>query len=225
MPIVSSGEPRRLIFGIDFGTTDLARYLSAGAMSHLAKMRDIIWESGKIVLDIVSDYLRAFWQHTLEQVASHIGAEVLERSPFTVVVTVPAMWKNHVRSRMRGAIVKAGTLDKKDTIFHFVSEPEAAALARLYDLHASGSVQRGDRITVADFGQRREVLFPDGTTSNVILKNVTGAMRETHFNFTFNKVVNNPQSRYETLLNQRAASEAMDKFFSEDMAISFDINS
>lgn len=131
---------------------DLRTYLSAGAMSHLVKMRAIIKASGRDLSDIVADYLKLLWSHALDSARKHMSRIVVDESPFTVVVTVPAIWKTHVRKRMRIAVMKAGILDKKDTSFHFVSEPEAAALARLKDLRDTKSVQKGDCLTVADFG-------------------------------------------------------------------------
>ncbi|KAK4442181.1 hypothetical protein QBC34DRAFT_444370 [Podospora aff. communis PSN243] len=131
---------------------DLEKYLTAAALSHLTNMRDMIRESGKEVVDVVADYLRLLWGHVLEEVG---GANTRDTAPFTVVVTVPAIWKGYARSRMHLAVKKAGILDERPagrTMFHFTTEPEAAALARLTDFARLDCIQTGDCVTVADFG-------------------------------------------------------------------------
>lgn len=131
---------------------DMKQYLSTVAMSHLAKMRKNIEASGKEVLDIIADYLRLLWNHTIEKVESHLTAGTVARTTFKVVVTVPAIWKGYVRSRMRLAVQRAGILDARTcpedsdqapgpTTLCFISEPEAAALASLTDLHKTRSLK------------------------------------------------------------------------------------
>jgi len=123
---------------------DLEKYLSDAALAHLTRVRRAIQNSGREVLDIIRDYLRLLWKHVLEGVAKSLGRDRVEQIPFTVVVTVPAVWKGYVRSRMRMAIKAAGILDERaagPTIFQFVSEPEAAALATLTDLQSTCSIR------------------------------------------------------------------------------------
>lgn len=123
---------------------DMVQYLSARAVSHLTKARELINKSGKRVLDIIADYLRQLWNHTLQSVAKTLGESRLAELPFTVVVTVPAIWKGYVRSRMQVAIKAAGILDERPagpTVLGFVSEPEAAALATLTDLKSACNIK------------------------------------------------------------------------------------
>jgi len=123
---------------------DLEKYLSDAPLAQLTKLRRAIQDSGKEVLDIITDYLRLLWEHALQGVASSMGKGTVEKVPFTVVVTVPAMWKGYVRSRMRTAVKNAGILDERaagPTLFNFISEPEAAALATLTDLQSTCSIQ------------------------------------------------------------------------------------
>lgn len=134
---------------------DLQKYLSPATMSRLTTMRDTIKASGKEVLDTIADYLRLLWEYVLKEVDGTIGRRARDGKPFTVVVTVPAIWKGYSRSRMHLAVKKAGILDDREagpTLFHFASEPEAAAVARLTDLTQLECIKIGDCITVADFG-------------------------------------------------------------------------
>jgi hypothetical protein len=108
----------------------------------------------------------------LRQVAEEIGQRSLDEIPFTIVLTVPAIWKPYTRSRMFAAAKLAGLLDSRragETLFHFISEPEAATLATLHDMQASNVQvrlilsdinvkqtltlgQAGDTLTVVDVG-------------------------------------------------------------------------
>lgn len=130
----------------------MERYLTPTTMAHLAEMRRTIEASGKSVLDITADYLRLLWHHTLERVESQHGASTVAKMPFTVVITVPAIWQGYVRTKMRAAVRKAGILDPRPTpdeaqktlaptTLSFISEPESAALATLTDLRRTGSIQ------------------------------------------------------------------------------------
>lgn len=125
---------------------DIEKYLagSPGMMSHLTTMREMVKESGREVVDIVADYLRLLWEHSLDEIAGTVGREQRDSTPLTVVVTVPAIWKDYSKSRMRLAVTKAGILDDRSvgpTLFHFASELEAAALARLTDLTQFGCIK------------------------------------------------------------------------------------
>ncbi|KAK1752574.1 hypothetical protein QBC47DRAFT_404895 [Echria macrotheca] len=141
---------------------DLQQYLSdtPAKMSHLLKMREVVRQSGKDVVDIIADYLRLLWEHAVKEVEGIVHDGSLINRPFTIVATVPAIWKGYAKSRMRLAFKKAGILDDRilsdgtvaPTLFHFASEPEAAALARLTDLVHFGSIKAGDCFTVVDFG-------------------------------------------------------------------------
>jgi len=130
---------------------DLQKYLShtSAKMAHLLRMREAVRQSGKEVVDIIADYLRLLWEHAVKGAEGLVRDGFLTDRPFTIVATVPAIWKGYAKSRMRLAFEKAGILDDRilsngtvaPTLFHFASEPEAAALARLTDLVDLSSIQ------------------------------------------------------------------------------------
>ncbi|KAK8024499.1 hsp70 family chaperone [Apiospora rasikravindrae] len=95
------------------------------------KLRD----EGKTAVDVVADYLRCLWEHTLHVITRARGEAVVNESRFHVVITVPAIWKGYARQAMREAAEKAGILKKRlaagETCLSFVAEPEAAALSTL----------------------------------------------------------------------------------------------
>lgn len=58
-------------------------------------------------------------------------------SKFHIVITLPAIWPDYARNRMREAAEQAGMLSARvagETTLSFISEPKAAALATLSDM-------------------------------------------------------------------------------------------
>ena len=102
-------------------------------------------EENKTATDLVADYLKALWQHTLDTMLKARSKSVIEALAFRVVITVPAIWKDYARREMEEAAKKAGILGDRSagpTTLTFAPEPEAAALATLYE--------RGKDINVDD---------------------------------------------------------------------------
>ncbi|KAK8037667.1 hypothetical protein PG991_001013 [Apiospora marii] len=99
------------------------------------RARQHMRDEGKTAVELVADYLRALWAHTLDSIARARGEVVVDVSRFHVVITVPAIWKPYARQAMRDAADKAGVLKKRlmagGTSLSFVAEPEAAALSAL----------------------------------------------------------------------------------------------
>lgn len=85
-------------------------------------------------VDVISAYLEHVWKHCIEKLKVAEGEETVDTSCFHVVFTIPAMWPNYARQRMKQAVEQAGILKRRQagrTVHEFVSEPEAAALATL----------------------------------------------------------------------------------------------
>ncbi|KAI8655978.1 hypothetical protein NCS55_01251700 [Fusarium keratoplasticum] len=132
----------------------------------LLRARKMARENGKTVIDLIADYLRAIWDHTLESIAKDRGDSVLEAYQFHVVITVPASWKDYARQDMEKAAKKAGILDRRaagKTILTFVPEPEAAALSTLCD--PGREPKPGDVYLICDGG---------GGTVDLITYEITG---------------------------------------------------
>lgn len=119
----------------------------------LLRARKIIRESRKTAIDVIADYLRALWSHILETIHKARGKSVVEALTFHVVITVPAIWKDYARQSMEEAAKKAGILDARlagPTTLDFAPEPEAAALASLYE--SKPSIDAGDVFIICDAG-------------------------------------------------------------------------
>lgn len=119
----------------------------------LLRARKIIRESRKTAIDVIADYLRALWSHILETICKARGKSVIEALTFHVVITVPATWKDYARQSMKKAAKKSGILDARHagpTTLNFAPEPEAAALASLYESKAS--IDAGDVFIICDAG-------------------------------------------------------------------------
>lgn len=99
----------------------------------ILRARNMMRENEKTAIQVISDYLRMIWKHTLQTITKDRGSAV-EALQFHVVITVPAIWKDYARQYMTEAAKKAGILDRRTagkTRLTFAPEPEAAALSTL----------------------------------------------------------------------------------------------
>ncbi|KAM0263306.1 hypothetical protein ACHAPA_008797 [Fusarium lateritium] len=118
----------------------------------LLRARKMMRENEKTATELISDYLRKIWKHTLETINKDRGAAV-EALQFHVVITVPAIWKDYARQYMTEAANKAGILDRRTagkTRLTFAPEPEAAALSTLCE--TGRGVKPGEVYLVCDAG-------------------------------------------------------------------------
>lgn len=121
----------------------------------LKRARTLLQRAGKTAVSAVADYLRMLWAHTLNDIEKDLGEIAVEGLPFRVVLTVPAVWTTRAVSRMRRAAKEAGILKERlagETTVHFVSEPEAAAIATFEDLKVRPNFREGDTFVVCDAG-------------------------------------------------------------------------
>lgn len=118
----------------------------------LTRGRDFLSKTGKSAVDVIADYLRLLWDHTIKTITIDIGL-FMKTKVFKVVITVPAIWKGYARQAMTEAARKAGILDDRlagETTLTFASEPEAAALATLTEPRYEPKV--GDTYVICDAG-------------------------------------------------------------------------
>jgi hypothetical protein len=88
------------------------------------------------VINLISRFLKKLWEHTMDEIQIQIDASDLEALPFRVAITIPAIWPQYARERMREAAKRAGIISHRpigETFFMLVEEPEAAALATLFE--------------------------------------------------------------------------------------------
>ncbi|KAK8061903.1 hypothetical protein PG994_008269 [Apiospora phragmitis] len=99
--------------------------------------------------------MRLLWNHILKKLDKIRGRQLVASTPIRVILTVPAIWTENARGRMRYAAVRAGILDDRlggETTLDFISEPEAAAISVLYsELENRPDVKNG-KFIVADLG-------------------------------------------------------------------------
>ncbi|KAI0440360.1 actin-like ATPase domain-containing protein [Xylaria telfairii] len=110
-------------------------------------------ELDKTPTEIIADYLRLLWRHTLDTIHKSRSKVVLGALAFHVVVTVPAIWQDYARTSMQHAVAKAGILDFRSagpTTMSFVPEPEAAGLVTLCE-HGE-TLQSDDVYVICDAG-------------------------------------------------------------------------
>ncbi|RGP68404.1 hypothetical protein FSPOR_5283 [Fusarium sporotrichioides] len=111
--------------------------------------------AGKEAIAIIASFLRKLWDHSVESIRRAIRADLLERSKFQVVITLPAIWPPYAQNRMKQAARQSGILDGQSagtTMLQFISEPEAAALATIEDMGKRSTIKTGDTVVVCDAG-------------------------------------------------------------------------
>jgi molecular chaperone DnaK (HSP70) len=121
----------------------------------IRRARLLLQRAGKSPVQAVADYLRLLWAHAIGNITKDLGESAVEGLPFRIVLTVPAVWTQKAVSRMRQAADGAGILCRRtigETTLHFVSEPEAAALATFDDLKERPNFQQDDTFLVCDAG-------------------------------------------------------------------------
>ncbi|KAJ5747486.1 uncharacterized protein N7511_009182 [Penicillium nucicola] len=106
-------------------------------------------------LDLVADYLRLLWAHTMKMIEKSRGDQFLPALRFHIVISVPAIWKGYARQSMEEAAKMAGLLAPREigkTRLSFVLEPEAAGMATLAEPEHKELVQAGNVWLILDAG-------------------------------------------------------------------------
>ncbi|KAJ2991945.1 hypothetical protein NUW58_g2336 [Xylaria curta] len=123
--------------------------------SHLYDAKKSLQKLGKTAVQLVGEYLGVLWEHVLEQIKNSKGEAIINGMPIQVILTVPAIWTDYARDRMREAAGLAGIFDYRvagETTLLFVSEPEAAAIATMPELENREDLRVGDSLVVVDAG-------------------------------------------------------------------------
>ncbi|KAF4995123.1 hypothetical protein FDECE_12894 [Fusarium decemcellulare] len=105
--------------------------------AQLREARRLRKAANKDPVKIIGCFLRKIWNHSIDSIQRTIGADMLQKSKFHVVITLPAIWPAYSQQRMKQAAAMSGILDERscgETTLRFISEPEAAALATIEDL-------------------------------------------------------------------------------------------
>lgn len=104
----------------------------------LRKVSTRVRELNNSPADVISKYLRAVWEHAIEEMKPRIGADTVDNSKLHIVMTVPAIWTDSMKDKMHQAAFKAGMLKPRPKvgkpILTFIPEPEAAAVAALAEV-------------------------------------------------------------------------------------------
>lgn len=110
----------------------------------ILKARQSAKDLYKTEVEIVGDYLRMLWEHAISEIGRERGQPTVDITRFKVWITVPAIWDEEVQARMRQAAEFAGINARRaagPTSIDLVVEPEAAALAVLYDFKGRPNVK------------------------------------------------------------------------------------
>jgi molecular chaperone DnaK (HSP70) len=114
----------------------------------IKEARSYLEKHNKTPIQVIAQYLRLLWNHCNQRIVETAGKALINYSKFHIVVTVPAIWPEYARGRMREAAKEAGMLEKRiagNTELSFISEPEAAALATLSDMEGRCDIKVSSR--------------------------------------------------------------------------------
>ena len=103
----------------------------------IKEARAYLKKHNKTPTAVIAQFLRLLWNHCNQRIIESIGRSLVNYSKFHIVITLPAIWPDYARGRMREAASQAGMLSQRvagETTLSFISEPEAAALATLSDM-------------------------------------------------------------------------------------------
>ena len=121
----------------------------ANRVTQLHHLKKLLKKAGKKAEDVATDYLRLLWEYTLKDIERERGRGWQDAYVIKPVLTVPAIWSDRAKDTTLRIAQKAGIPGDID----LVSEPEAAALAVLKDMHRDDEpLQRGDAFVVCDAG-------------------------------------------------------------------------
>ncbi|GAA5803947.1 hypothetical protein HPULCUR_009432 [Helicostylum pulchrum] len=112
---------------------------------------------GLDIVTVISDYLKYLHKHICSDIQKALGSSSAnfekKIESFRYCLTVPAIWTDDAKSKMREACILAGIIDRSDHVDRLlmVGEPEAAAL---YSEQMKGgiSIKSGERLMIVDAG-------------------------------------------------------------------------
>ncbi|WZH40085.1 mitochondrial-type heat shock 70 [Fusarium acuminatum] len=112
--------------------------------SQLRKARNLLSGIKKDPVEVIACFLRKIWNHAIDSICRSVGVDLVQKSRFHVVITLPAIWPPYAQQRMKQAARVSGILDDRscgETTLRFISEPEAAALATIKDLSKRSTIK------------------------------------------------------------------------------------
>lgn len=125
------------------------RYKDTDHIKHAKKMMS---KYKKDPIEVIADYLKLLWAHSISRIVREKGQRRVAAMPYHVIMTVPAIWNDTARDRMKRAAKMAHILDERlcgETKLSFISEPEAATMTVLPDIK---DLKAGDSFVLCDCG-------------------------------------------------------------------------
>ncbi|GAB1319160.1 Actin-like ATPase domain-containing protein [Madurella fahalii] len=125
------------------------------ASAKIKEARAYLEKHNKSPIEVIAVFLRHLWNHCIQRITATVSRNLVNYSKFHIVMTLPAIWPEYARGRMKEAASQAGMLAERiagETVLTFLSEPEAATLATLSDMDGRSDVKAGDSFVVVDCG-------------------------------------------------------------------------
>jgi len=135
----------------DYYVKNIKLYLDEELLPSLPNPRTFL-PPGKIVVDVIADYLRKLLEVLMDEIREKYGNDVsIDNVLFCL--TVPAMWSDRAKHSMRVAAEKAGMVQSRySQRLILVLEPEAAAYYIMNYSPRKIGLEPNDRLMVVDAG-------------------------------------------------------------------------
>jgi len=170
--------------------------------------------NGLPIVTVIADYLRCLHDHVVRELSKEFARNYTEEQ-FRYCLTVPAMWSDRAKAKMRQAAVQAGLISSLDPLDRLMitSEPEAGALyCEKYCKEANMS--EGDRFMICDAGGGTVDLIvfevEEPNERNFRLKEITKGMGESCGSIFLDQ-------RFQALLEEKLGGE-LDRISTNSMA-------
>ncbi|KAI0505211.1 hypothetical protein F5B22DRAFT_661773 [Xylaria bambusicola] len=121
---------------------------------HIQKAKKLLYKLEKTGIQVIGDYLKMLWDHSLEQIRNEVGSTHVDRMTFEVVLVVPPGRPGDI-NRIREAAEHAGILNHRttgETTLTLIPQSRAAALAYMPNSEHRGDLQVGDSFVVLNAG-------------------------------------------------------------------------
>ncbi len=103
----------------------------------IMEIRAYLQKHNLTTIEVIALFLRHLWNHAIQHITKSVSCNLVNYSRFRIVITLPAIWPEYARVRMKEAAKQAGMLAEREageTELVFLAEPETAALATLSDM-------------------------------------------------------------------------------------------
>ncbi|KAI1416681.1 hypothetical protein F5Y13DRAFT_186297 [Hypoxylon sp. FL1857] len=141
------------------GSLKLLLVNQKGLPAHLQGNKNIqashqkVYRLGKTSVEVVGDYLRELYEHSIQVIEMREGVERIRTVPIILVFSIPPTWKEPSVESLRLAAQHGGLLNRPGkTAVTFVTESHATLCSTIPVLTELSPLHNGDTVILVDLG-------------------------------------------------------------------------